>query len=115
MHGHRSNDLDTAAEHEHVFADDHSHAAAQVFASFDAGHIRAHQDHDGLDIDPPTKAFGKLTPAKLPVAMLVAFAFRALLAPLQARLAPILPPLRPPKPRPRSFLLPPSQAPPRAA
>lgn len=72
--------------------------------------------HDGdVDIDPVTKAFGKVSWIKAFAAIAVAYVFVGLLlqAPVRRQLRPT--PLRPPKVRHSPYFLPPSHAPPCAA
>jgi len=102
-------------EHEHAAGSEHPHAhdGAYTITVLDADHLGDHDDDGDIDIDPVTKAFGKLSLNVFFLAIAVICAVVALLSRSERSVRlPFDPPLRPPKGRRRSYLLPPSQAPP---
>lgn len=90
----------------------HVHHGAYVVSIIDTDHEADHEEDGDVDIEPLTKAFGKSTlgAAAALVAILVGIVIA--LARVPSLRVPVSPPLRPPKPRRRFFLLPPSHAPP---
>jgi hypothetical protein len=112
--------LSVSGLHLHVF-EAHSHAgeegvhAAAFFSSFDADHDPAHKHDGAIDSDNVVKAFGKLTPQGVGPLLLFMLALVSVLAVPRAQILTWASPHPPPKPRSRSYLHPPSQAPPRAA
>jgi len=92
---------------------DHDHA--QLVTLFAADHFHAHEEHGERDIDPMTKAFGKLSLLKAFTGPVFVLAIVGLLSRAPERVVRFPPPLRPPRNRLRLSLLPPSHAPPHTA
>jgi hypothetical protein len=110
LHGHLAG---VAGSHEHTAP--HEKHGFHLVTVIDGEHSPDHS-HDGdVDVDPVTKAFGKVSWIKAFIAIAVAYAFVGLLllAPARRQLRPTPP--RPPKVRHSPYFLPPSQAPPCAA
>jgi hypothetical protein len=116
LHGHLAvHEAHDPSEHAGTVEHTPSEARSQVITVFDADHFRVHEHHGDIDINPVEKAFGKVPLAKVSVALLFVCGLVWTIAARQRVFRMGLPPLRPPKVRFRPQLLPPSQAPPRAA
>lgn len=117
LHGHRAVDGGAVHPSDHVEAAGHSHDSAvpQFVSSLDTHHLHQHTDHKQVDIDPPTKAFAKLSLLKVFFAVLVAFGIFLLAIPTHFALRAFMPRPRPPKPGWGAYILPPSHAPPAVA
>lgn len=90
----------------------HAHHGAHVVSVLDADHSSDHDDDGDIDIDPLVKAFGTLLLAALSLAVAILYVIAPLLTGETTRRVPFTRPLRPPRLRPRYFILPPSHAPP---
>jgi hypothetical protein len=112
--------LSVSGSHLHVF-EEHAHAGeglgdhARVFSSFDADHHPSHEHHGAIDSDNIVKAFGKLTAQGVGPLLLIVLALASVPGVARGQVLAWTSPHPPPKPRSRSYLHPPSQAPPRAA
>jgi len=107
-HGHESPSSEHAQAHEHP---GHVEPVAHVVAEFGAGHLESHLVHGDVDLE-STSAADKVPLLKLSAALVALIGALLFLIPSHP-LRILLPPLRPPRYRPRLYsLLPPSQAPP---
>jgi hypothetical protein len=88
------------------------HHGAYVISVVDTDHDSDHDEDGDIDIEPLIKAFGKSTLAAVIAIVATLIGIVVALGRLAELCVPVTPPLRPPKPRLRFFLLPPSHAPP---
>jgi len=90
----------------------HHHHDAHIISLVDSDHDSDHEDDGDIDVEPLIKAFGKST--LVAVVAIVCVLAGIVIAPgrMGSLRIPVPPPLRPPKPPLRFYLLPPSHAPP---
>lgn len=118
MHGHRTiTDSNPVRAHQHIddFGHGHGGDVQHAVSLLGAHHTHEHVDHGLVDVDPPTKAFAKVSVSIVLIAVLFAFGIFLFAAATPFSVRTVLPPPRPPRPGRRALLLPPSHAPPTPA
>jgi len=90
----------------------HVHEGAYVVSILDTDHQSDHDEDGDIDIEPLVKAFGTTTLLASIAIVATLIVFFVVTGEGGSYRIPVAPPLRPPKSRPRFFLLPPSHAPP---
>lgn len=100
--------------HVHFSPSNAHEAVVEVISDHDAGHIDSHTSHGDIDVEASAKSIAKLSGMSLLTA-LIALVWLLFVAPVVLTLRRCAPSTRPPKWRKRSYLIPPSQAPPALA